>query len=198
VDPLQLAFSAVPDVAYASTSSGLVNPKAKPGNVHILTLEWLSCDTVLLRLSHMFMTGEHAKYAEVAEVKLGDLIDVKIQSIVESTLFGERPLTEADKQVERWPSRRQHHQVEAAASSHGHDGPRSLILEQQNHWGGGWQHCYHAESMQIRTFTITVQRKHSSCVDPEPEAKDEEGGGREGGICGCGCRGRGWSARQIG
>jgi len=174
VDPLQLAFSAVPGVAYASTSTGLVNQQGTPGNVHILTLKWLSCNTVLLRLSNMFMTGEHAKYAEVAELKLGSLIDVKIKSIVESTLYGERPLTEADKQVQRWPRQVNITKWKPPLLDTGMTGPTRSFLSNRIIGEVGASTTITLNPMQIRTFTITVEREHTTCADHEPEASRQE------------------------
>jgi hypothetical protein len=105
-DPLQLAFSAIPhpSLQYQPLSTGLSTADILPANVHILTSKWLNCSTVLLRLSHMFQAGEHPILSQQASVQLSTvakLLRLDVAGAQEATLFGERPLTEAD---ERRPS----------------------------------------------------------------------------------------------
>jgi hypothetical protein len=98
-DPLQIAFSALPGTQYIATSTGADAAEGVPPNVHVLTSKWLNCSTVLVRLSHMFQSGENPALSRTANVKLAEVakllrLDVKV--VQEATLFGERLLQDSD------------------------------------------------------------------------------------------------------
>ncbi|XP_073998825.1 lysosomal alpha-mannosidase-like isoform X2 [Rhodnius prolixus] len=63
-----------------------------PKNVHILSLERRSNNTMLLRLEHIFERDEHSTLSLPATVTLTDLFKhVTVQEVVEFTLDGNRP-----------------------------------------------------------------------------------------------------------
>jgi hypothetical protein len=100
-DPLQLAVSAIqPGVQYVASSSKPTTTEGLPPNVHLLTTRWLNCTTILVRLSHMFQAGEHARMSKPATVQLAavaKLLKLKVTRVQEATLFGERALNDSDE-----------------------------------------------------------------------------------------------------
>jgi hypothetical protein len=197
-DPLQVAFSAMPNVPYQATSSG-INAKAittKGKNVHVLTLQWLSCEVVLLRLAHMFQAREHSRLAKPAVVDVGKLLKQKVLRVKETGLFGQDLLGAAasdsgaleddDNGIANdngpvdtclngarcsWATR-------SSITSWMPNNPPQLsgpfytfrtdAKAKQN----GGSHLVTINPMEIRTFHVTVQRRSSQkCEAPAPHPR---------------------------
>ncbi|KAF8065729.1 alpha-mannosidase [Scenedesmus sp. PABB004] len=168
-DPLQLAFAALPPdgVAVAPSSTGLSAPGALPPGVHVLTLKWLSCERVLLRLSHMFQAGEHPSLGATARVDLHALLKLGVVGAVEAALYGERALTDAD-------DARPAQELGANLTTWDPPLPRTKGYSfLSNRLVGPIPPGTHVSlhPMQIRTFYLTVRRADSACTDPPRRAK---------------------------
>lgn len=175
-DPLHLAFSAIPLAPYTPISSGVSrsygtasSSQGLPANVHLLTLKWLSCSTVLVRLSHIFEAGEHVQYSKEAAVNLHKALKLDILSIQEATLFGNRLLTDDDLQKSKYDL--------GANLTHWHP-PLATPPARHSYISNQLVGTIPVDTqitlhpMQVRTFYITVRRTHSSsCVDP-PKAQE--------------------------
>lgn len=167
-DPLQLAFGAIPNTEHAElqATSGIQDPADNlPANVHLPTAKWLGCNTVLLRLSHMFQSGEHPTLSRPARVQLSavaELLRANITSVQETTLFGERPLTVSDSMR---PVFNISHTLTVWKPPLVL--PPSLFSFINSRLVGPipGTTSIHLNPMQIRTFFVTVARK-SACVDP--------------------------------
>lgn len=169
-DPLQLAFSAIPSHPYTPTSTGIKSPAdALPPNIHLLTLKWLGCSTVLVRLSHMFQAGEHLQHSKQAAVDLQKLLDLSIVSVQEATLFGERLLAESDLQRPEY----KYGKNLAVWDPPRPAAPAALSYTSNRLVGeipAGTKITLNA--MQVRTFFVTVKRTQSRCADqPQPVRK---------------------------
>jgi hypothetical protein len=141
-------------------------------------MKWLSCTTILMRLSHIFQPGEHTSLASPASVQLDHLLKLKIAGVQETTLFGDMTLSEARLQAggaaatsltwqtqgsltdwqpkERWPQGPSGKVSIAGAL----DSSSSLSLSLSSF-------SITLQPMQIRTFLITVQRQHSDCISKD-------------------------------
>jgi hypothetical protein len=184
VDPLQLAFSAIPDpssMQYRPTSSGLAAAAAAdslPPNVHLLTTKWLSCNTVLIRLSHMFQAGEHPQLSQQASVQLSavaKLLRLDVLSIQEATLFGERSLEQLDEKRPTYNYRQTLTKWQPPLALP----PAGLSFTSNRLVGSiSLDTRVTLNPMQIRAFFFTVQRSQgSSCTDPLPLVKPIAAGG---------------------
>ncbi|XP_033224967.1 lysosomal alpha-mannosidase-like [Belonocnema kinseyi] len=81
---------------YKMQSSGLT--KTLPPNVHILTLEPWKDGNVLLRLEHLFESGESGNYSIPVEVNIQDLFSTfTVASVFETTLGGNQWLEKKDR-----------------------------------------------------------------------------------------------------
>jgi hypothetical protein len=205
-DPIHTAFSALPKHRYRARSTGLkpaavsavadagaaavdgivaTDSSSSSSNVHVLTLQWVSCNKILLRLSHMFQSAEHETLAAPAQINLRQLLNIQIVKIQEAALFGNS-----------WVAQ----QSRSSSSS----SPRWSVTSSVTHWdplpaaaAGPW-YAFRAPAsaaaaataagagadaagaasrsgsgpvvvlnpMEIRTFYITVQRRFTKCVDP--------------------------------
>jgi hypothetical protein len=149
-----------------------------PPQVHLLTAKWLSCDTVLVRLSHMFQATEHPTLSKPASVQLAvvaKLLRLSVKKFQEATLWGERALADSDDKrpdyrfstnITKW-------QPPLAAP------PAGLSLLGNRLVGPiPLDTRITLNPMQIRTFYVTVHRSCSSksgrCVDP-PETSRSVG-----------------------
>lgn len=193
-DPLVLAFSAVPARQYRSRSSALplaqvpaAAAAAEDGGsplsqVSITTMKWLSCDLVLLRISHLFQPGEHPVYSQPAVIRLDQLLNRTILDIQEATLFGERELSKADL-IPGSASAEQFHAAswdgiwEVSTKLTKWD-PALLLPEASDRATAGAgqflgsrlpgmlkpSQAITIQPMQIRTFFVTLHRQHSTCT----------------------------------
>lgn len=165
-DPLQLAFSAVvPDGSYEAGSSKPAATGGLPLNVHLLTARWLSCTTILVRLSHMFQAGEHPSLSQPATVKLealAKLLKLQVTKVQEAALFGERALTNSDE-------RRPQYNISEVLTTWQPPLllPSSALSFTSNRVVGPIPigTSITLNPMQIRAFYFTAAR-HSSCSDP--------------------------------
>lgn len=83
---------------YTSNASLLAAPL--PPNVHLATVHSHSPTTVLLRLAHLYETGEDKALSQNATVALGSLLAGRtVASVVETTLMGTIPLASVPQQT---------------------------------------------------------------------------------------------------
>lgn len=175
-DPLQLAFADVtPNVQYVASSSPAAAAEALPLNVHLLTVRWLSCSTVLVRLSHMFQAGEDQAMSQPATVQLAalaKLLQLKVTKVQEATLFGERALTAGDE-------RRPQYNISEVLTTWQPPLllPAAALSFTSNRMVGPIPLSARVtlNPMQVRAFYFTVSRS-SSCSDPEIKNRSQEGG----------------------
>ncbi|KAK6267068.1 hypothetical protein QUC31_017905 [Theobroma cacao] len=144
--PLLLAFSE-PDgndwmSSHVSTFSGIDPSYSLPNNVAIITLQELENGKVLLRLAHLYETGEDKDYSVMASVELKKLFpNKKINKVTEMSLSANQERAEMEKRRLAW-------KVEGSAEEEskvvrgGPLDPAKLVVE--------------LAPMEIRTFLINV------------------------------------------
>ncbi|XP_051165376.1 lysosomal alpha-mannosidase [Leptopilina boulardi] len=86
---------------YKMQNSGLA--KSLPSNVQILTLEPWKDGTVLLRLEHIFESGESGKYSIPVDVNIQDLFSAFIVTSVRETTLGGNQWLEENNRL-KWTS----------------------------------------------------------------------------------------------
>jgi hypothetical protein len=89
-DPLVLAFSALTTSSAAYQQPADAAAESLPPQVHLLTAKWLSCDTVLVRFSHMFQPKEHPTLSQPASVQLAvvaKLLRLSVTKVQDATLW---------------------------------------------------------------------------------------------------------------
>ncbi|KAL8108947.1 alpha-mannosidase At3g26720-like [Apium graveolens] len=143
--PLLLAFAEQDDSNWMSTHvptfSAVDSSYSLPKNIAVVTLQELNSGIVLLRLAHLYESGEDKDYSVMASVELKKLFSgKKIIKVVEMNLSGNQERAEMEKKRLVW-------KVEGKTEENkilrgGPIDPKRLVVE--------------LAPMEIRTFFITV------------------------------------------
>ncbi|XP_023550350.1 probable alpha-mannosidase At5g13980 isoform X1 [Cucurbita pepo subsp. pepo] len=148
--PLLLAFAEQDGDNWANshklTFSGIDSSYSLPKNVAVITLQELHDRNVLLRLAHLYETGEEKEYSVITRVELKKLFPGKeIKRVTEMNLSANQKRTDMEKKRMVWKVENGSNEVKAKRG--GAIDPKKLVVE--------------LSPMEIRTFIIELEEKLS-------------------------------------
>ncbi|CAK9311483.1 unnamed protein product [Citrullus colocynthis] len=146
--PLLLAFAEQDGDNWANshklTFSGIDSSYSVPKNVAVLTLQELHDGNILLRLAHLYETGEEKEYSVTTKVELKKLFPGKeIKKVTEMNLSANQKRTDMEKKRKVWKVENGSNEVKAKRG--GPVDPKKLVVE--------------LSPMEIRTFLIDLGEK---------------------------------------
>ncbi|KAL5581468.1 hypothetical protein UlMin_013910 [Ulmus minor] len=127
--------------SHVSTFSGIDPSYALPNNTALITLQELDNGKILLRLAHLYETGEDKDYSVLASVELKKLFpNKKIRKVTETSLSANQERAEMEKKRLAWKV--EGPDVESTVIRGGPVDPSKLVVE--------------LGPMEIRTFLIDL------------------------------------------
>ncbi|PRQ54349.1 putative alpha-mannosidase [Rosa chinensis] len=133
--------------SHVSTFSGIDPSYALPDNVAVITLQELENGKVLLRLAHLYETGEDKDYSVLANVELRKLFPrKKISKVTEMSLSANQERAEMEKRRLVWKVEGSATAEESKVARGGAVDPAKLVVE--------------LAPMEIRTFLIDLDYLH--------------------------------------
>ncbi|XP_062010429.1 alpha-mannosidase At3g26720-like isoform X2 [Rosa rugosa] len=133
--------------SHVSTFSGIDPSYALPDNVAVITLQELENGKVLLRLAHLYETGEDKDYSVLANVELRRLFPrKKISKVTEMSLSANQERAEMEKRKLVWKVKGSAAAEESKVVRGGAVDPAKLVVE--------------LAPMEIRTFLIDLDYLH--------------------------------------
>ncbi|XP_022141414.1 probable alpha-mannosidase At5g13980 [Momordica charantia] len=146
--PLLLAFAEQDGDEWAKshklTFSGIDSTYSLPKNVAVITLQELHKGNILLRLAHLYETGEEKEYSVMARVELKKLFPGKeMNKITEMNLSANQKRTDMEKKRKVWKVENGGSNEESKVKRGGAVDPRKLVVE--------------LSPMEIRTFIIELE-----------------------------------------
>lgn len=154
--PLLVAFSEDEGNNWMSsritTFSAMEQNYSLPNNVAVITLQELRSGRVLLRLAHLYETGEDKDYSVVSSVELKKLFHgKKITKVTEMTLSGNQERKEMEKSRLDWKVEGPPKEEEGRVVRGGAVDPVKLVVE--------------LAPMEIRTFIIYLDHQNSLVLE---------------------------------
>ncbi|KAM5582133.1 hypothetical protein ABKV19_011039 [Rosa sericea] len=133
--------------SHVPTFSGIDPSYALPDNVAVITLQELENGKVLLRLAHLYETGEDKDYSVLANVELRKLFPrKKISKVTEMSLSANQERAEMEKRKLVWKVEGSAVAEESKVARGGAVDPAKLVVE--------------LAPMEIRTFLIDLDYLH--------------------------------------